>query len=63
MSFARNVSLLAAGAFVAFALTYFGAVEDVGEGAFYACFLGVGVWIMELSGRRRDEKADTEVSK
>ena len=58
MSYARNVSLVAAGAFLAFALTYYGVVNDAGIGAFVAFFIGVVVWINELSDRRRNDKIE-----
>jgi hypothetical protein len=60
MNLTKNVSLLSVGAFVAFASIYFDVVSDAGKGAYYALGLLALVWIVELSGRRRNAVNDSE---
>ena len=60
MNLAKIVSLLSAGAFVAFALVYYDVVSDPGAGAYYALGLVALVWIVELSGHRRNEVKASE---
>lgn len=55
MKFARIVSLFCAGAFVAFALVYYGLVSDPGAGAYFALGMMALFWIVALSEHRRKE--------
>lgn len=60
MNLAKILSLLSAGAFVAFALVYYDVVSDAGEGAYYALSLIAIVWIVTLGGQRRHDNETSE---
>lgn len=60
MNVAKVLSLLGAGAFVAFALVYYDVVSDAGEGAAYALGLIALVWIVTLSEQRKNDNKTSE---
>jgi len=48
-----GVSIFCAGAFVAFAMSYFGLVDDVGQAAATTVFIAAGFWIGGLATARK----------